>query len=251
MPSFDSDPKSREDWLLVYCIRGKIRLQFADDTIIQCQEGQLVTIPSYTGYTAVLTENYSDICICVADLPFYTESASIVSDNAQHYLYATFEQASQLSCFPAFEAGPLLDSIGEMISSYIGFLSEKTRFTPLIAQIHREILRNYMEPDFALDTVLRQQPYQYDYLRKRFKKEVGMSPKAYMAELRMKKARTLLSNSNPQELQISEIALKCGFDNPLYFSRFFKKHHGISPSEYSQRNCQNISSWQESISGVR
>jgi AraC-like DNA-binding protein len=45
----------------------------------------------------------------------------------------------------------------------------------------------------------------------------------------MKKAALLLTESRSN---ISDIALETGFTDPKYFSRCFKKHFGLSPSEY-------------------
>ena len=42
-------------------------------------------------------------------------------------------------------------------------------------------------------------------------------------------AQNLLENT---EYNITEIAEAVGYDNPLYFSRLFHKHTGLSPSAY-------------------
>jgi len=62
-----------------------------------------------------------------------------------------------------------------------------------------------------------------------FSKTIGLSPKKYLMSLRIKKAEQLLLSS---QLQISEIALNIGCEDPLYFSRMFKKNKGVSPSEF-------------------
>ena len=41
----------------------------------------------------------------------------------------------------------------------------------------------------------------------------------------------LLENTN---YSINQIASVVGYDNPLYFSRLFKKHTGMSPREYKK-----------------
>jgi YesN/AraC family two-component response regulator len=51
----------------------------------------------------------------------------------------------------------------------------------------------------------------------------------YVLSLRMSNAQSLLENT---EYNITEIAEAVGYDNPLYFSRLFHKHVGMSPSEY-------------------
>lgn len=66
-----------------------------------------------------------------------------------------------------------------------------------------------------------------------FKKMTGKTPTSYINRLRIEKAISYLENSN---MNITEIALKCGFDSINYFSRLFKKQYGVSPSRYSTIN---------------
>ena len=59
-----------------------------------------------------------------------------------------------------------------------------------------------------------------------------ISPAQYILSLRMVNAQSLLENT---EYNIGEIAEIVGYDNPLYFSRVFKKEYGISPVQYRKR----------------
>lgn len=68
----------------------------------------------------------------------------------------------------------------------------------------------------------------YHFLRK-FKKITGATPKAYKSEILTEKAKELIQNT---DFNISEISDLLGFDDSLYFSRFFKKSVGISPNKY-------------------
>ena len=45
----------------------------------------------------------------------------------------------------------------------------------------------------------------------------------------MENAANLLEST---EMKINEIAKKCGFEDPLYFTQAFKKNYGATPSEY-------------------
>ena len=38
---------------------------------------------------------------------------------------------------------------------------------------------------------------------------------------------------------MTRIAAEVGYDNSLYFSRIFKKHIGMSPSEYRKHSAEN------------
>lgn len=67
------------------------------------------------------------------------------------------------------------------------------------------------------------------YFIKLFKKNLGVSPQEYYAELIIDKSAHLLINT---DYSITEIAKLCGVDDALYFSRMFKKHTGLSPSMY-------------------
>ena len=62
-----------------------------------------------------------------------------------------------------------------------------------------------------------------------FRRELDISVGQFIMQEKMKKARQLLTRTT---YSISEIALRCGFDNVYYFSNAFKKIHGMSPSEY-------------------
>lgn len=62
-----------------------------------------------------------------------------------------------------------------------------------------------------------------------FKQYAGTTPMQYLVERRMANAQVLLETTS---YNISEIAALVGYDNPLYFSRIFRKQKGMSPSEY-------------------
>ena len=62
-----------------------------------------------------------------------------------------------------------------------------------------------------------------------FKQILKVTPMQYILSLRMANAQSLLEGTG---YNISEIAEYVGYDNPLYFSRLFHKHVGVSPSEY-------------------
>lgn len=62
-----------------------------------------------------------------------------------------------------------------------------------------------------------------------FKQYVGLSPARYIQSLRIVNAQRLLERTKYSIGEVSEIV---GYDNPLYFSRVFKKETGLSPAQY-------------------
>ena len=65
-----------------------------------------------------------------------------------------------------------------------------------------------------------------------FKEVLQQSPSDVIIKLRLQKAEYLLKNHT---LNISEISIECGFNDPKYFSRLFKKNFECSPKEYRAR----------------
>ena len=69
-------------------------------------------------------------------------------------------------------------------------------------------------------------------LTEHFKHEFGLTIMEYVTQKRMQMAVRLLENS---DTSIREIAEACGFSDIEYFSKSFKKFHGMSPSEWRKR----------------
>ncbi|MEI8228450.1 MAG: AraC family transcriptional regulator [Planctomycetota bacterium] len=64
-----------------------------------------------------------------------------------------------------------------------------------------------------------------------FKEQTGQSPYKYHLQLTIRRAGTMLRDS---DLSIKQIALTLGFRNPYHFSKLFKKKSGLSPRGYRQ-----------------
>lgn len=86
--------------------------------------------------------------------------------------------------------------------------------------IHRQI--NIQEIATNLGT-------SYSWFRKEFKEYTGFAPAQYFQELKLRKAKELLTETN---LSIKEVAYELDFSSYEYFLSFFKKKVGVTPSEY-------------------
>eukprot|EP01037_Dinobryon_pediforme_P020372 gene20372-20977_t len=64
-------------------------------------------------------------------------------------------------------------------------------------------------------------------LERLFHANLGKSPSRFYIELRMARARELLTNT---ELAIADIAYICGYDSPSHFSRFYRQHFQERPA---------------------
>ena len=62
-----------------------------------------------------------------------------------------------------------------------------------------------------------------------FRNHMGITPARFVEQQRLDRARQMLAVT---ALPVQTIAWEVGFDNPFYFSLRFKKHLGLSPTEY-------------------
>jgi AraC-like DNA-binding protein len=71
------------------------------------------------------------------------------------------------------------------------------------------------------------------YFSSIFSREMGMSPRIYLEDLRLKAAMDILFEKGST---IKETAARCGIYDVNYFCRLFRKRYGISPGKYKERN---------------
>ena len=71
-----------------------------------------------------------------------------------------------------------------------------------------------------------------EHLRRLCRRRGGRSPMNHVTALRMHQAMSLLAS---ESYTIEAVAQQVGYDSPFAFSAAFKRHQGISPSEYRQR----------------
>jgi AraC-like DNA-binding protein len=98
----------------------------------------------------------------------------------------------------------------------------------LVRQAMAYIQQHYAEPISRAD-LARHVALSEDYLTASFRKELGVTPVAYLNRYRVHQAKQLLTETDKT---ITEIALEVGFSDSGYFSRVFRREVGISPEAY-------------------
>jgi AraC family transcriptional regulator len=71
------------------------------------------------------------------------------------------------------------------------------------------------------------------YFTRQFTAMVGMPPYRYLISLRIKRAAELLLES---DLTVTQILHRVGFHSPSHFTTTFRRHMGMSPTDYRRRN---------------
>jgi AraC-like DNA-binding protein len=91
------------------------------------------------------------------------------------------------------------------------------------------LLQDSFEKPLIMEEVVKDLPMSYSKFRKAFKQSTQQSPNQYLLDIRLTKAKELLTYTT---LSVNDIAFKTGFETVSYFSNFFKKRNGISPKIY-------------------
>ena len=103
---------------------------------------------------------------------------------------------------------------------------------PIVSKAIDYIENNYHRHDLTVDRVAASVSINRVSLHRYFASELGISPKTFISNLRMEKAMVLLSSS---KYSIKNIAYSVGFNDSLYFCKAFKKHTGLSPSDFRSK----------------
>lgn len=98
----------------------------------------------------------------------------------------------------------------------------------------RFMLEDSLDKPVDMEKLIRELPMGYSKFRKAFKQSTGESPNQYHLNLRLNRAKSLLSTT---ALSINEVAVQTGFESLFYFSKLFKKKNGVSPRTYRLRNA--------------
>lgn len=128
--------------------------------------------------------------------------------------------------FQQIAAGLVLTLLGSLVAHQKqGDFSGKAIET--VIQKARLQMRENVEINIDLQELASQHHVSYANFRKMFKKYTGVSPRQYHLELKLMRARELILTSSKS---IKEISQELQFESIHYFSRYFKKKIGYSPT---------------------
>lgn len=244
-------PRGRLDFQLLYIASGKAHFYFdhsEEDTVVNA--GQMVLYrpkepQRYVYYGEEQTEVYW-VHFTGSDVTNILRSYGITGD------MRVIPSGTSLEYTRIYKQ--MIQELQRCQTHYPEFLTLLLR--QLFILIHRQLAREHRRKDAYLDaemesalqffndhynTDIRIEEYassrgmSVSWFIRNFKQYTHTTPMQYLVERRMTNAQMLLETTN---YNITEIGSIVGYDNPLYFSRIFRKQKGISPSEY-RRQSQN------------
>lgn len=92
--------------------------------------------------------------------------------------------------------------------------------------MHNYCLKN-MERHPDVEELAAVSGYSRGHFYRKFKEETGCNPHEFILDLKMRYALRKLQTEN---ITIKEVAAACGFDDPSYFCKVFRKHYGVTPA---------------------
>ena len=99
----------------------------------------------------------------------------------------------------------------------------------LVSMIQKYVDEHFSDSDFNLDRLGSELKYNKKYLSTVFKRHLGVGVVEYLHTVRIQQACTMLRQGFTS---ISDVASRCGYPDAQYFSKVFKRHFSLPPSEY-------------------
>ena len=102
----------------------------------------------------------------------------------------------------------------------------------LMERIMKVLNKNLSNSDFNVDMLTQEVGISRAQLHRKMKDLTGISTSEFIRNIRLEQAARLLKE---QKVNITQVAYAVGFSNLAHFSTVFRKHFGVSPSEYAER----------------
>lgn len=237
---------------LYYLISGKRRI-FLDHTIYVVNKGDIVAIEKGALHrtTYLADKTHERIIICFTDeyikplfeefgrdtvLRFLQHPHMTIPASRREYVDNLMQKMEYEFRMPdAFSKRLLKNHLYELLiflnrcqEFQYSTMEELDAVDEVIQEVAKYICMNY-NTQITLTDAARQANMSAAYFSRKFKKTTGFGFKEYLSNVRLKEAATLLLETNAS---ITEIALRCGYNDSNYFGDVFKKMKGMSPHQY-------------------
>ena len=239
-------PRGRRDFQLLYVAAGKAHFHFGDEEKIVSAGHMVLYRPKepqkYEYYGNDQTEVYW-VHFTGGNVTNLLRSYGLTDDKKVFYCGSDLAY-QQLFRAMIYELQMCKDSYQEMLEMYLRqiFIRLQRLFKTALkidnAHVVEEIDKattffneHYNDP-ISIDEYARETHVSTSWFIRNFKACTGFTPMQYILSKRIYNAEVLLRDT---DYNIAEISRIVGYDNPLYFSRVFRKTKKMSPSEY--RKC--------------
>ena len=223
---------------ILYIRRGSGEQLIHRDTWQLCPGDVVIIQPGECHATKAISETGCDVDIVQFFASFFSEDAVYLNTLSSGVLHPTDEAFpfvfDRLSALNACEDPGYRLILEGLIRLLCGLCVQScAQSYPLRLSGSMARICDYLEQadDLRLQSVARQWNYSPEHLSRKFKKELGVSYKAWCNKLRMRRAAQMLSTGAESA---AEIAAAIGYKEEGSFIRAFKKAYGVTPGHYKR-----------------
>jgi AraC-like DNA-binding protein len=206
---------------------------------ISFRPGTIICMPPFLPQVEVAPQGFRNIFLTLREFPRAATRAWVYQDSDAAEFLSTAQRLLREFTLRQRNWEEICEHLVEILLCLLNRWEAVSSPPPLAVERLASLLlgtRYQTEPD--LGSAMQGLGYSADHLRKLFQRYYDCSPLEYVTKLRIQEAKTLLLSGR---LTSKEIAYQLGFNDPLYFSRKFKKVTGMSPSVFLARSRKGLS----------
>jgi AraC-like DNA-binding protein len=235
-----------QEYQLIYITRGKGLFSSLHIQNTEIEEGTVFLIKPGEWHTYRPDESTGWECYWVGFSGAVTESMqnmnSIIRIGYDEEMVGLYRKMLEVSNSERPGYQQLLSGILVHLLAYL-FYREKDRtwrHKEVQGKIEkaRLIIREKINSPISPEEIAASLNMSYTWFRRMFRQYTGLAPAQYITQLKIQKARELLSVTS---MPIKEIALELGYESIDYFSTLFKKQTGATPGQFRNMGKENLS----------
>lgn len=220
-----------EYWEIIYIIEGRGHFNFKNIGSINYKKNDILIIPPDCLHENFPSGNLVNINLTISNWnPNFNKPQLITHENKSD-IYSVLEMTYKYYHMLNHDPETII-ILTNLITKLVENNVSCNNISLISRNIEAEISNSFSDPLFNLQEIYKKYPYNPEYIRKTFIKDFRISPHGYLIQLRIDAALRFLEMNSRNNYSIKEISLMCGFSDPLFFSRTFKKIVKKSPREY-------------------
>ncbi len=213
-----TEMKNRHSYGLSFCKSGQITYTLNGEKTVS-DRFHAVILPKGGSYTLYGDEAGAFPLVNFDLLSHFTDRfISIPLENPEIYI-KEFEKLGNVSRTRAFS----------VLYRLFDRLSDEEKQTDILSPVLKFMEENLGREGLSNDELARRLSVSEVYFRRIFKEKMGTTPHKYLLNLRIEKAKLLLSDPR---ILVGEAAEAVGFSGPYHFSKAFKSAVGTTPGRY-------------------
>ena len=223
---FVYEQETYEDYV-AFCVKqGSFSYQIGEDKGV-ASEGEIVICPPKQPFFRKIIQT-AEICMIKFKTaePFHLSGKKIRVSNILRFNENLDKLERCLFCDTLFNEPIFSHYCMDILYLAIDGIGENSKMS---------FAKNYIEQNYDkelfISELAKQMGYSTPHLINKFKSYYGITPKAFVSQIRILKAKELLLSTDKLS---REIAYCLGFSDELYFIRFFKKHTGLTPKRFRE-----------------